>query len=90
MKKFPQSAELAGNFANFLADQRHDYDEAERYYRKALELDPSHAAHTGNFANFLASQRHDYDKAEHYYRKALELGPNDPYALVASHHDLNR
>lgn len=82
LKKFPQSAELAGNFANFLADQRHDYDEAERYYRKALELDPSHAAHTGNFANFLASQRHDYDKAEHYYRKALELGPNDPYALA--------
>ena len=81
LKKFPQSAELAGNFANFL-DQRHDYDEAERYYRKALELDPSHAAHTGNFANFLASQRHDYDKAEHYYRKALELGPNDPYALA--------
>ena len=82
LKKFPQSAELAGNFANFLADQRHDYDEAERYYRKALELDPSDAAHTGNFANFLASQRHDYDKAEHYYRKALELGPNDPYALA--------
>ena len=59
-------------------DQRHDYDEAERYYRKALELDPSHAAHTGNFANFWQASATTYDKAEHYYRKALELGPTIP------------
>lgn len=77
LKKFPQSAELAGNFANFLTSQRHAYDKAEHYYHKALELDPNHANNTGNFAAFLADQRHAYDEAERYYRKALELDPNN-------------
>lgn len=76
LKKFPQSAELAGNFANFLTTQRHD-DTAEPYYRKALELDPNDADYAGNFANFLADLRHDYAEAERYYRQALELDPSN-------------
>jgi predicted Zn-dependent protease len=77
LEKFPQSAELAGSFAVFLETQRHDYDKAEHYYRKALELDPNNAHQTGNFANFLADQRHNYDEAERYFRKALELDSNN-------------
>jgi Tfp pilus assembly protein PilF len=76
LEKFPQSAELAGNFALFLANQRHDYDKAEHYYRKALELDLNNAINTGNFASFLATRRHDYAEAERYFRKALALEPN--------------
>jgi protein O-mannosyl-transferase len=36
----PNQASNIGNFALFLQDVRKDYDEAERLYRKALELDP--------------------------------------------------
>ena len=45
LRDFPESPELTGNFANFMSDVRKDSDEAERLYRKALELDPNHAAH---------------------------------------------
>ncbi len=77
MKKLPNSAELAGNFALFLKSLRQDYDQAEIYFRKALELDPEDADYVGNYANFLKNQRKDYDAAEAMYKKALELDPND-------------
>jgi tetratricopeptide (TPR) repeat protein len=75
LKDFPESAELAGNFAVFVNDVRKDYDEAERLHRKALELDPKNAINTGNFAYFMHNVRRDYDEAERFYRKALELDP---------------
>ena len=69
------SANLAGNFANFMVDVREDYDEAERLYRCALELDPKHANVTGNLALFMKNARGEYDEAERLYRRALELDP---------------
>jgi tetratricopeptide (TPR) repeat protein len=57
---------------------RKDYDEAERLYRHALELDPDSPMHTGNLANFMWRARQDYDEAERLYRRALELDPDNP------------
>ena len=68
-------AELTGNFANFMTDVRKDHDEAERLYRRALELDPMRAITTGNFAMFMTDVRQDHDAAERLYRRALELDP---------------
>ena len=65
------------SYATFLADQRKDYEAADAMYKKALELDPTHAGHTGNYAIFLADQRKDYDAAEAMYKKALELDPTN-------------
>ncbi len=64
LKKFPQSAELAGNFANFLASQRHDYDKAEHYYRKALELGPNDPYALANFAHLRLLRRQGDDLAQ--------------------------
>jgi protein O-mannosyl-transferase len=68
-------ANHTGNFAIFLATIRKNYDEAERLFRKALQLDPNHAAHTLSFAIFLPTIRKNYDEAERLYRKASELDP---------------
>jgi Flp pilus assembly protein TadD len=62
-----------------MEDVRKDYDEAERLYRKALELDPKHATNTGNFASFMKAVRKDYDEAERLYRKAVALDPKDKH-----------
>lgn len=75
IRLFPSSAKLAGNYANFLADQRKDYDAADAMYKKALELDPTSATSTGNYAMFLNNQLKNYDAAEAEYKKALELDP---------------
>ena len=76
LKAHPASHELMGNYANFLHDIRKEYDKAESYYIKALELDPNDADYNGNYASFLHDIRKEYDKAESYYIKALELDPN--------------
>ena len=76
VRRFPRDPNLMGNFALFMADQRKNYDEAERLHRGALELDPNHAGIAGNFALFMADVRENYDEAERLYRRALELDPN--------------
>ncbi len=76
MNDFPNSANLAGNFANFMKTVRKDHDEAEQLYRKALALDSRHGHNTGNFAFFMETVRKDNDEAERLYRKALELDPH--------------
>lgn len=78
----PESAELTGNYANFLYTIRKNYDAAEAMYQKALELDPNDATTTGNYALFLHQARKDYDAAGAMYRKALELNPNDVNAAA--------
>ena len=70
---FPDSPELVGSFANFMADIRKDRDEAERLYRRALDLGPNNAINTGNFALFLHEKRKAFDEAEQLYRRALAL-----------------
>nr|WP_249134642.1 tetratricopeptide repeat protein [Porphyromonas gingivalis] len=79
--KYPQDANLLGDYANFLCDIRHDYDQAESYYKRALEADPKDATALGNYAVFLKDIRHDYDQAESYYKRALEADPKDATAL---------
>jgi hypothetical protein len=53
----PNSSELTGNFAIFKRNVRKYYDEAERSYRKALELEPNHVNNARNFANFMKTIR---------------------------------
>ena len=75
--KYPQDANLLGDYANFLHTIRHDYDQAEMYYKQALEADPKNAITLGNYAVFLNNIRHDYGQAEAYYKKALETDPKN-------------
>jgi tetratricopeptide (TPR) repeat protein len=66
-----------GNYANFLKDIRKQYDEAQKYYLKALEIDPEKATINGNYANFLFDIKKQYDEAQKYYLKALEIDPEN-------------
>ena len=53
LEKFPNEANLLGNYATFLKGIRKDYEKAEEYYKKALEADPTDANNLGNYAGFL-------------------------------------
>ena len=58
---------------------RKDYVEAERLYRKALEVDPNEANVMGNFAQFLAGTER-LEEAENVAIQAWELLDNVPAA----------
>jgi Flp pilus assembly protein TadD len=55
-------------------------DEAERLYRRALELDPWLSIAYTNLGN-IHYRRHDAAEAEALFRKALRLDPHQPEAL---------
>ena len=47
-----------------MASQRHDYDKAEHYYRKALELGPNDPYALANFAHLRLLRRQGDDLAQ--------------------------
>ena len=72
MEADPKDANNLGNYANFLCDQRKDYDRAEEYYRRALQIDPNHINNLKNYAIFLKDIRHDAKAARKYRQRAEE------------------
>ncbi len=76
-----EHAKACGDYALFLENQKQDYDAAEAYYLKAIELAPNDSDFIGNYANFLADQKQDYDAAETYYLRAIEANPNHVNSL---------
>lgn len=79
IKTLPDSAELHGNYANFLAQTTDEHDKADEIYKIALSLDENSANNIGNYANFLANKRKNYDEAESLYKRALDISPKDAY-----------
>ena len=63
----------AGNTAY----DKKDYVEAERLYKKAIELDPSDSDAYNNLGVLNYKHKKDYVEAERLYRKAIELDPNN-------------
>lgn len=70
--KYPQDADLLGDYALFLKNIRHDYDQAEAYYKRALEVEPKDANTLGNYAHFLITCREDLKRADSLIRQAFE------------------
>jgi tetratricopeptide (TPR) repeat protein len=54
LRAYPESFELCVNYANFLTIIGKDHDQAEKHYKKALELEPNDAAVNGNSQTFIA------------------------------------
>ena len=56
LQDFPDSVELLGNYANFLCDERKDYDAAESLYKRAIEADPKNGNNLANVAGLLLAR----------------------------------
>ncbi|MCG8346035.1 MAG: tetratricopeptide repeat protein, partial [Chlorobiales bacterium] len=56
---------------------------AEKYYKRALEVDPDDVDVLGSYAIFLSDVRKSYDEAEKYYQRAIEADPKHAHALCA-------
>lgn len=55
--------------------QKHEMDQAERYYRKAIREDPGNADAYNNLAWLYSSEKRNLQEAERLALKALELNP---------------
>ncbi len=66
---------------NLLKNHLFRYDEAEKAYHRAIELDPKYAPPWNGLGNLLQDHLFRYDEAEKAYGKAIELDPQltDPW-----------
>ncbi len=71
---FPESPDLSMELADFYY-RRLDYDNAEKYYRITVEIDPSYAKAYTNLAYTLLEQKH-FAEASGLFKEAIQ---NNPY-----------
>ena len=74
LEKCPDSHVLMNDYAVFLQNTKKDYAQAEKYYQKALALEPNDANTNRNYAVVLAFYKKNFTQAEKYYQKAFDLG----------------
>ncbi len=75
--KATKNPNLACNYAIFLQNSLKDYDQAEQYFLKALEMEPDSAIINYNYALFLTNIRENQNNAERHHLKALEAEPDN-------------
>jgi tetratricopeptide (TPR) repeat protein len=71
-KKIP----LANLYLGNVYFQKKEMDQAEKYYRRALRVDPPHADAYNNLAWLYYTKRENLDEAERLALKAMELSPD--------------
>uniref|UniRef100_A0A7S0MXD8 Uncharacterized protein n=1 Tax=Pyramimonas obovata TaxID=1411642 RepID=A0A7S0MXD8_9CHLO len=76
IKADPNSALAVYNYANFLQTIE-DFDEAEKMYRRVLELDGTNTDAANNLGLMLFEQKGNLDGAEEMYAVACQENPND-------------
>jgi tetratricopeptide (TPR) repeat protein len=73
LKQHPDSSKEHYRYAWFLWNTRKDYDRAEEYFNKALDLEPDSkditATILGAYGRFLKDERQDYYKAKDCFKK---------------------
>ncbi len=55
--------------------------DAERFFRKALDLEPAHARSLSGLGNLRARQK-KYDEAFPFYNRAMSAAPDDPIVML--------
>ena len=64
-----------------LLEEQGRYDEAERFYRRAVELSPNNSNALSRLARFLAEFHGQYDEARQMYERAIAIDPTNAKAI---------
>ncbi|XWS71588.1 hypothetical protein CRYUN_Cryun03dG0150900 [Craigia yunnanensis] len=75
----PKNPLLLANYAQFLHLVAHDYDKAEEYFKKAIEVELVDAEAYSKYASFLWRVRNDLWAAEETFLEAISADPSNPY-----------
>ena len=82
IKNMPQSDEAYFKYADWLVYKLGEYNEGQKCYEKAIELNDNEYTYYVDYGYFLAEVRHDYDLAREKYLKALHINPEGEQALI--------
>ncbi|XP_052488045.1 uncharacterized protein LOC105772276 [Gossypium raimondii] len=77
----PNNSLFLTNYAQFLHLVVKDYDRAEEYFKRAIEVEPQDAEALGLYADFLWKVRNDQWGAEEMYIQAVEADTKNPFQV---------
>ncbi|MBN1181050.1 MAG: hypothetical protein JXB49_02100 [Bacteroidales bacterium] len=72
IENYPSNSYLINNYANFLANKNRK-KEANKYFLKAIELNPNEAEFTDDYGLFQLHKNNDIELAKKYFIKSLEI-----------------
>lgn len=89
------NAAAAFHQLGIVAEKRRDFDKAQEWYQKSLEIElrlknEHGAAQTYHQLGIVAQERRDFDQAQEWYQKSLEieLRLKDEYGASTTYHNL--
>jgi tetratricopeptide (TPR) repeat protein len=74
IRKYPSDPYVLNDYANFLC-HKDDEKEAEKYYLKAIELNPKEAEFTDDYGLFLLYNKKRMKLAKKFFLKSIDLEP---------------
>ena len=89
MEHEPFESIACHGMGNLLSVRLHRYEEAERYYRRAIDLDPQNAWPRSGLGDLLSDHLQRYEEAEQAYRRAIELEPQEAWPWIRLGHLLS-
>ncbi|KAL0884552.1 hypothetical protein Bca101_008533 [Brassica carinata] len=75
----PDNVLLLANYAQFLYLIIHDYDRAEKYFKRAAKAEPADAEALNKYATFLWKARNDVWRAEETFLEAISADPTNSF-----------
>ncbi|KAL1202015.1 hypothetical protein V5N11_014964 [Cardamine amara subsp. amara] len=82
----PENVLLLANYAQFLYLIIHDFDRAEKYFKRAAKAEPADAEALNKYATFLWRARNDIWRAEETFLEAISADPtNSVYSANYAH-----
>ncbi|MCO5585892.1 hypothetical protein L7F22_039826 [Adiantum nelumboides] len=83
LQKDPGNPLFLCNYAQYLADVKHDYRKAEEFFQRAILASPSDGELLGRYAKMLWEVKHDTERAADYFERAVQAAPDNSYVMAA-------
>ncbi|MCO5610382.1 hypothetical protein L7F22_064618 [Adiantum nelumboides] len=83
LQKHPGNPLFLRNYAQYLADVKHDYRKAEEFFQRAILASPSDGELLGQYAKMLWEVKHDTERAADYFERAVQAAPDNSYVMAA-------
>eukprot|EP00250_Pteridium_aquilinum_P001830 c12038_g1_i1 orf=112-1446(+) len=74
---------ILGNYAQYLAEVKHDYRKAEEFFQRAILANPSDGELLGQYAKMLWEVQQDRERAATYFERAVQAAPDNSYVMAA-------
>lgn len=78
INRFPNIKEAHNNYAVLLETHFKEFIDAEKHFKRALEINPNFADAHKNYAYYLHINTNNFEKTKYHYVRALKLLHNEP------------